>query len=224
MKAFGFDFDGTIINIEPEKALVFGDIVNKYWEVNRKAAANYWCKKGGTSRRAKFDYFYLRKFKKKLKDIEYQKIEQEFSGRLKNNYYPKIKLLPKALKTLKFVRAHFGFVFVSSGMPLAQIRYLVNLSGLSGYFDLVLGTSKKYPSKKEHFEEIIKSKKPDLLIYLADGVTDMRIAKELGIISIGIPTNRPASELKEAGANYICNLDQSVALIRKILETDTMLN
>jgi len=219
MKAFGFDFDGTIINIEPEKARVFGEIVGKYWGVDKGEASDYWHAKGGTSRRAKFDYFYEKKFKKKLGDDEYKLVEEKFSLRLKKDYYPKIRLLPGALSVLKFVRANFDFVFVSSGVPLGEIRYLVNLTGLSGYFDLVLGTSKKYLSKKEHFEEIIKSKKPDLLVYLADGIVDMQIAKELGIISIGIPTNRPVSNLRRAGADYISSLSNSISLIKKLLST-----
>lgn len=217
MKAFGFDWDGTIINIEPQKAQAFGEIVKRYWGADKKEARSYWQEKGGTSRRAKFDYFYKKQFDKKLRDDEYKKVEKEFSDKLKRDYYPKIKFLPGAVDVLKFVRANFDFVFVSSGVPLQEIRYLVNLSGLSGYFDLVLGTSKKYPTKKEHFNQIIKSKKPDLLVYLADGITDMQISKELGIISIGIPTNRPAKELKEAGADYICNLSEVPALVKKIL-------
>jgi len=34
MKIIGFDFDGVFINIENEKAKLFGDVVHKYWDID----------------------------------------------------------------------------------------------------------------------------------------------------------------------------------------------
>ena len=62
MKIFGTDYDGVIINIEPQKAEVFGNLLNKKWQINKNEASNFWILKGGTPRKYKFDYFYQSRF------------------------------------------------------------------------------------------------------------------------------------------------------------------
>ena len=103
MKVIGFDFDGTIIDIEEQKAKVFGSIVNKYW-----------IETGGKSRRSKFDYFFNKKYNKELNDTEYKNIESEFSNKLKNEFYPKVKFIDGALDLLKFCRNYFDIIFCSA--------------------------------------------------------------------------------------------------------------
>ena len=217
MKVCGLDYDGTIINIEPQKARVFGEIAQKYWDVDKQEAANYWIEKGGTSRRHKFDYFYKKQFNKNLSNSAYKEVEQEFSSILKNNYYPKVKLLPGVLKTIQFIRANFDFVFITSGITMEEIRYLVKLNSLSAYFDLVLGTNERYLSKRDHFKEVIEHTEPELMVFIADGLEDMRIAKEFNIICIGIPTNHSSHKLEEAGATYVCELGEVKLIIKKLL-------
>lgn len=41
MNIFRFDYDGTIINIEPQKANAFGKLIYKYWGVDKKEAVNF---------------------------------------------------------------------------------------------------------------------------------------------------------------------------------------
>ena len=217
MKIFGFDYDGTIINIEPQKANAFGELISKYWGADKKEAADFWINGGGTSRRYKFDYYYEKKYGKKLQDKIYNKIESEYSTLLKQTYYPKVKLLPHALDILKFVRSQFDFIFVSSGVPLKEIRYLVQLNGLSDYFDLVLGTSNKYLSKRNHFREILNTKKPSLLIFMGDSAEDIKVARSYKAITIGLPTNQPKKVLKNAGTNFVCSLKESKSVIKKLL-------
>jgi len=199
VKIFGTDYDGVIINIEPQKAKAFGDLLEKEWGVNKNAAARFWIEKVGTSRKYKFDYLYKKRFGKELNDSEYKKIEKTFSKMLKTEFYPKLKLLPGALELLKFIRSNFDYIFVSSGVSDEEIKYLVNLSGLSNYFDLILGTGSIYYSKQDHFRKIIKEQRPDLIAYVADGLEDMKIAKEFDVFSIGIPTNHSKEKLIAAG-------------------------
>jgi phosphoglycolate phosphatase-like HAD superfamily hydrolase len=216
MKAFGTDYDGVIINIETQKAAAFGNLLNKEWKVNKDEAAKFWIKTEGSSRRYKFDYFYKKQFNTILTDGEYQIIEEQFSSLLKNEYYPKLELLPGALELLKYAKVNFDFTFVSSGVPMKEIQYLVNLNGLSDYFDLVLGTDEIYKTKNEHFQSIINEKNPDLIIFVADGMEDMKITKEYGSIkSIGVTTNHSKTELISAGAENVSdNLNEVLSLIR----------
>lgn len=215
MKVFGTDFDGIIINVEPQKARAFGSLLHKEWNVNQEEATNFWARSGGTSRRSKFDYFHLKQFNEQLSGGEYKKIESKFSNTLKNNFYPKISILPHALDLLKYARDRFDLMFVSSGAPMLEIQYLVNLTQVLQYFDFILGTNERYLSKEDHFRQIIENKKPDLTVFVADGLEDMKVAKKFNSIGVGVPINRSRKELLAAGATYVCNLSEVRNLILK---------
>jgi len=47
MKIIGYDFDGVFINIENEKAKLFGAILHKRWGVDPSQAADAWLLKSG---------------------------------------------------------------------------------------------------------------------------------------------------------------------------------
>jgi phosphoglycolate phosphatase-like HAD superfamily hydrolase len=219
MKVFGTDYDGIIINIEPQKAKIFESIIRKYWKVGENEAENFWLKTGGTSRRSKFDYFYNKQFDKQLSEVEYLKIESEFSELLKNKFYPNLFLLPGALELLKFARANFDHTFISSGVPMEEIKFLAEMNNVSEYFDLILGTNNEFPSKTEHFKKVVSQWSPDKIIFIADSPEDMRIAKNANAIPIGILTNHTEQELINAGVSATCNLQNAIPAIKKYLET-----
>lgn len=218
MKIFGTDYDGVIINIEPKKALAFGELLNIHWGVNTEEASDFWLATQGTSRRYKFDHYYEKVFQDKLSEKAYKKIESEFSHVLKNQCYPQVQLLPGAEKLLQYAQNHFELLFVSSGISMDEIKYLVNLNGLSNYFNLILGTDNQYPSKREHFQKIILDHHPDNIVFVADGPEDMRIAKEFTCVtSVGVTSNHTEKELSAVGADHVVsNLPQVHSLLRKL--------
>jgi phosphoglycolate phosphatase-like HAD superfamily hydrolase len=217
MRIFGTDFDGVIINIEPQKSAAFADLVNAEWGIDRDAAYECWRDFAGTSRRFKFDYFYEKKFNKKLDNSTYQLIEPKLSNLLTTDYYPTVELLPGALELLEFVSKNFDYAFVSSGVPMMEIKYLIELLHLSKYFDQVLGTNNIYTSKKIHFEKILDERKPDQLVFLGDGKEDMRVAKEFHAIAIGMTTNNISQELLSAGADKIvANNFEALSVIKSL--------
>lgn len=221
MKIIGFDYDGTLTNIEPEKAAAFGDTVAEEWGSKKNEASSFWLNKGGTSRKFKFEYFYTQRFNQELPDEVYEKIEKKFSQLLRDKYYPNIELLDHVLDILKFTRSKFDFMFVSSGIPANEIEYLIEQNKISKYFDKVLGTNSKYLTKKDHFDEIREQKKPSLFVFVGDSEEDMRKAKEGGLIAVGLTTNHPAEKLKAAGADYACGLEECEFVISEILKTVT---
>lgn len=218
MKIFGTDFDGVIINIEPQKAIAFEKLVNKEWGMDENEVKKYWMATGGIGRRVKFDYFYHKKFGKNLSDKEYKLVENKFSNLLKTKYYPKVELLTGALNLLKFARANFDFTFVSSGMPIEEINYLIKLLGLSEYFDAILGTSKLFKSKTDHFQKVVEEKTPDLIVFAGDAAQDMKVAKQFGAKVIGVLTNRSKEELEQAGATVTCASPlEVISVLQKML-------
>lgn len=217
MRVFGTDYDGIVVNIEPQKAKVFASILNKYWRIKENEAEKFWMTSGGTSRKYKFDYLHSKQFNAQLQDNEYAKIESEFSQILKEKFYPNLSLLPGSLELLEFARFNFNHTFVSSGMPMEEIQFLTRINGVSEYFDSIWGTNNKFPSKVEHFKTIISQWGPDKIIFTADSAEDMRIAKEAKAIPIGILTNNSQEKLKNAGAERTCTLQDAITAIKSLI-------
>ncbi|EKD86471.1 MAG: HAD family hydrolase [uncultured bacterium] len=217
MKVFGTDYDGVIINIEPQKALAFGELLNREWQINKREASNFWMGSGGTSRRSKFDYFYEKQFHKELIDEEYRSIADKFKNNLFKDFYPSVRLLDGALELLKFCKNNFDHRFISSGMPMQEIKDLVTMNGVSNYFEKIFGTDVIYKSKEEHFAEINNFWKPSEIIFVADAEEDMRVAKKFDAFAIGLTTNIDGERLLSAGANEIAdNLHTVLEIIRKV--------
>lgn len=216
MRVFGTDYDGVIINIEPEKAKAFGELLAGKWGVDSEEAADFWKRTGGSARRYKFDYFYQQRFEEPMSDEVYKEVEGEYSQLLRSRFYPETKLLPHAMENLQYAKANFDYMFISSGVPMDEIKELATLNGVASYFDVILGTSSEYPSKREHFRKIIEEKKPEQIVFLADGLEDMRVAKELGVAAIGVTTNRSEEKLWEAGATYVTNLGGVIPILKNL--------
>ena len=217
MKAFITDYDGVVINIEPQKAQAFGEMLNKYWKVDTEEAGKFWIATGGISRRYKFDYFYLQQFQKSLPDDEYRTIENDYSTLLKNKFYPKVRLLPEAKEMLSFARGNFDYVFVSSGVPMKEIQYLVKLNGVNDFFDKTYGTDKYFASKEDHFKEIVQKYSVNSIVFVADGPEDMRVGKKFDAFNIGVLSNHSQSELLNSGANEVCGAMDVISVIKRWL-------
>jgi len=217
MKVIGFDYDGTLTNIEPEKAKAFDDILNTEWKVSIPEASDFWLSQGGTSRRFKFDHFYKQQYTIDLPDEVYEEVESKFSQLLREKYYPGIKLLPHIEEVLNFSKNNFGYTFVASGIPEKEIQYLIESNNIGTYFNKVMGTNGIYKTKKDHFEEIKKTTHPTVMLFVGDSAEDMKMAKSSEITAIGLTTNHTDKDLKRAGADAVCDLDNLQNTLNKFI-------
>lgn len=217
MKAIGFDLDGSLIDIEEEKSRAFGVILNQFWGVDANEAARYWIETGGKSRRSKFDYFFNKQCGGVLTDDEYRKIERVFSERLKNEFYPNARFLRGALELLEFSRRNFDKTFISSGVPNEEVKYLIDLKDIGKYFDEIFGTSERFRSKEDHFKQLVDEYNPELIVFVGDGLEDMRVGKKFNAITIGIPSHQTKEKLIEAGAKYVLPTSEIIDLLKTIL-------
>jgi phosphoglycolate phosphatase-like HAD superfamily hydrolase len=206
MKIIGYDFDGVFVNIEQEKAALFGRILHEHWRVDAKTAIKVWFANLGTSRRHKFDLLYRKKFHKDLPNEVYEEIEYEFSSLLMKDYYPSARLVHETAEAARDLNSSFDLSFISSGIPHAELNYLTARFKLDTCFSRILGTNESFRSKADHFEVITEASEPSLGLFIADGLEDMRIARQFGFVAIGLPTNHTPEELREAGADVICEL------------------
>lgn len=206
MQIIGYDFDGVFVNIETEKAALFGKVLHKHWRVDPRAAINVWLLNLGTSRRHKFDLLYRQRYHADLPDETYEEIEYEFSSLLMKDYYPNATLVRETAEAARDLNRCFDLSFISSGIPHQELAFLTSGFQLDRYFDRVLGTNETFASKIDHFDLITEASEPSLGIFVADGLEDMRIAKQFGFIAIAIPANHPPKALQEAGADVVCEL------------------
>ncbi len=216
MKAVGFDFDGTLANVEVKKSKAFGKLLASEWKINHIEGEKHWMKFGGSSRREIFNHLFNKKFNKKLTDKEYKLIEAKFSKLLKTKFYPKLKLLPSALNALKYCRKNFDILFVSSGVPQKELEYILDLTKVSKYFDKIFGTN-GFKNKEDHFKKIKSNYNLDKIIFVADGLVDMKVGKKFRVTTIGIPSNHSKKELENAGASYVCDMPHLVNLVNELI-------
>ncbi len=218
MKMIGFDFDGVFMNIEDQKAELFGKVLHKFWGTDPERACKVWINELGTSRRYKFDCLYSERFDRPLSDAEYREVEQYFSNILMREYYPNAQVIAETYDTAKNLNGNFDFAFISSGVSMGELEKITKKISLDQYFDKIYGTNGIYTSKQDHFKEIIQNGKPNLGIFIGDGLEDMRIAKKFNFFAIGLPSNHSPKKLLSAGADLICNFSELQNCIRSLVE------
>ena len=117
-------------------------------------------------------------------------------------------LLPgvaETLKTLKKMGLKIGLFTINSEK---STNYILKRFRIAGFFDAVTPrNSVKYVKpNSEHLEFVLRALEvdPNETIVVGDGVSDMKCAKELKAIAVGLPTGvSPIKELMNSGANYI---------------------
>ena len=217
MEIIGFDFDGVFINIEDEKAKLFGEILNKYWGIKSGLAQKIWVKNLGTSRRYKFDYIYKLQYHSQLSDEQYRNIESEFSAILLKDYYPLAPLIKESIAAVRYFKDKFDLSFISSGVTDNELKANVSKYEIKDYFDIIFGTNHKYKSKDDHFSELLRNNHVDLGIFIGDGLEDMRIAKKYIFIAIGLPVNHNPRDLIKCGADIISSYTHLLGDINEVL-------
>ncbi len=134
-------------------------------------------------------------------------------------------LLPgvvETLKALKKVNLKIGLCTINGEK---STNYILKRFGLMELFDAVIPRNKvKYVKPNpEHLETTLKALETtaDKTMVVGDGSTDMRSAKELKAIAVGLPTGISSMEqLVNHGANYIItSITDLPILIAKINKT-----
>ena len=118
------------------------------------------------------------------------------------------KLLPGVLETLralKKMRFKIGLCTINSHKAT---EYILNRFRIKEYFEAVTPRDKvKFVKPNaEHLRATLKALeiKPREAVIAGDGGVDMRCARELGMLAVGLPTDvSPQQELVNSGANYI---------------------
>jgi len=131
----------------------------------------------------------------------------------------------ETLKALKKMGLKIGLCTINSEK---STNYILKRFGIADFFDAATPRdSVKYVKPDtEHLEAILKALgvKPEEAMVVGDGANDMRCAKELKAIAVGLPTGVSSpKELIGSGANYfitsITDLPILIEYINKASET-----
>jgi HAD superfamily hydrolase (TIGR01549 family) len=134
-------------------------------------------------------------------------------------------LLPgvtEMLKAVKKLKMKIGLCTINSEK---STDYILKRFKIADYFDAVTPRNKvKYVKPNtEHLEATLEALevKPDEAIVVGDGTSDMKCARELKAMAVGLPTGVSSQkELIASGANYIVtSLTDLPTLIEHINET-----
>ncbi|MEM2393947.1 MAG: HAD family hydrolase [Candidatus Bathyarchaeia archaeon] len=122
-----------------------------------------------------------------------------------------VGLLPgvtDVLKALKEASLKIGLCTVSSEKTT---NYILNKFKIGNFFDAVIPRERVKHAKphREHLEATLKALgvKPEETLMVGDSVADVKCARELNIMAVGITSGvSNMKELADAGANYIITL------------------
>jgi HAD superfamily hydrolase (TIGR01549 family) len=113
--------------------------------------------------------------------------------------------VPETLKTLKKMNLKIGLCTINSEK---STNYILKRFKIAEFFDVATPRNrvKHVKPNAEHLEATLKAleAKPEEAMVVGDGVSDIKCARELQAIAIGLPTGVSSpKELINAGANYL---------------------
>ncbi|MHA2055408.1 MAG: HAD family hydrolase [Candidatus Hodarchaeales archaeon] len=177
IKAVILDFDGVILESCDIKTRAFRELFKDYPK-HVDEIVNYHLTHGGVSRYKKFIYFYENILKQPVNDEELQRLGNQFSS-LVLEEVKSCHFVPGAQEFLKKYSTRIK-LFVASGTPEQELRFIVKERRLDSYFKGVYGTP---PTKSEIIERILaeESLNRDEVIFVGDSETDYLAATQTRI-------------------------------------------
>jgi HAD superfamily hydrolase (TIGR01549 family) len=176
IKAIILDFDGVILESMDIKTNAFKDLFKDFPE-HLDAIIDYHLRHGGMSRYIKFSYIYDNILKQPIDENKLKELGEKFSQLA----LQKILRCPFVYGVQEFLEEYSKKkeLFIASGTPEEELRFIVKKRDLSRYFKGVYGTP---TLKSEIMESILNTEgiKKEEAIFVGDEVSDYEDAKKVG--------------------------------------------
>lgn len=217
-----FDLDGTIVDSMTEQTSIFSSIIMNQYGIPNEYSEKIYKETAGQP----LDKQFLQVINAYKKDY----IEGQAISRLIDIFWEEIKmrepkLFPFAQEILEVLFDAGYILCLSTGCSLDVTNMKLTKSKIRHYFKLILTTdyNNSGGSRKgrDHINTIIDVLKISLTelkltsILIGDGVGDIKMAKEFGITSIGIPNTCSKALLLESGATMV--LDSIFDVLKLLL-------
>lgn len=183
VEALFFDFDGVLINSTRTKKRAFQTLFKDFSDEIIKAVVYYHMLHGGISRVEKIRHAHENIIKKPLTE----KGVMEWAERYSDLVVEEVIRVPwiKGAKVFLDKYSSKQPVFVISGTPEIELKYVVDQRKMGHYFMEILGSPVKKP---EHIRRLLEKYGlvPEQCIFIGDALTDYNAALETGLHFIGI--------------------------------------
>lgn len=208
IKYVGFDKDGTLFDSMSAYARIWGEIFHEQYAIDPKKAGDFLIRTSGQATTIQVDTL-LRDNNIVLPEDEVFQKANEIATALGERSHSKPFIeVPGILKKLK----EAGYkIFVSSGQQERIVRKDLERAGLIQYVDFLAGIKPDKPEYKkgephfraaaEHlgvpFEQFVTQ-----AVFIGDTPTDLKISKEVNIISIIRKSANASEKLLDEGASF----------------------
>ena len=183
LQALFFDFDGVLVDSNSTKTEAFQALFADYDKQTVAAIVAYHKRHGGISRVEKIEYAHRHIINQPLTDAQLVHWTTAYSELVVN----KVIDVPWIDGAQEFLDRTQGTlpIFVISGTPEDELRYIIELRNMTNYFQKILGSPIRKP---EHIRNILKNNKlvPEHCVFIGDALTDYNAAKETSLQFIGI--------------------------------------
>jgi phosphoglycolate phosphatase-like HAD superfamily hydrolase len=210
LKAVVFDFDGVLVESVDVKTHAFAKLFQDQPDNIVKQVVAYHLANGGISRFEKFNYFYKYLLKQELTPAKEKELGEMFSKLVLDEVIAS-PLVNGAKKLLDTLKGRFQ-LFVASGTPQDELRFIVDKKGLTGYFNGVFGAP---DTKDVILSRIIRtmSISEKELVMIGDAMSDYLAASDVSAHFIG-----------RCKAGYDTFSGKQVLVVPDLVGVDSILN
>ena len=183
LQALFFDFDGVLIDSNLPKTEAFRTLFKDYDTKTIEEIVSYHQLHGGISRVEKIRHVHKQILKQPLTDKELARWSAKYSQLVVEKVVT-VDWISGAKEFLDSIRGALP-IFVISGTPEDELRYIIERRKISGYFREILGSPIKKPV---HIRNLLFGYRldPGACIFVGDALTDCNAAAETGLQFVGI--------------------------------------
>lgn len=171
------DFDGVVLESVSVKTDAFRQLFS-FSPDHVDEIVQFHIDNGGMSRFDKFRHIYTTILHKHLSEDEFNRLSQQFSQLVEEA----VINAPFVEGTLDLLEAFFKKcnLYIVSATPEEELRRIVHLKGISGYFSGIFGSPRK---KADHIRRIITAHgvDPSQILFIGDAPNDWQAARESGV-------------------------------------------
>jgi phosphoglycolate phosphatase len=186
IKAVGFDWDGTLVDNMSVKAQSFGQtIVESYPALAglEEDVSALYLATAGIPREAQLttveERYHLTPLTASARAAWSTRFTQAYSAQTP-------PLFPDALSTLESLDEGAYHLFISSGVPIADlIQHLNEHPAVEHYMQVILGSQDDFVKGKPHIQYVANKLhlSPEEILFVGDAIHDVQCAREAGCMS-----------------------------------------
>ena len=213
LKAILFDFDGVLVESVDIKTKAFAKLFEKEGAEIVNKVVKYHLANGGVSRFRKFDYIYKKLLKRQITD----EIRMELGNKFANLVIQNVLDAPWISGVQEFFENYSEKLdlYIVSGTPDNELKYIVENKSASKYFKGVLGSP---ATKGDLIKDILltHSYKNEHVVFVGDAITDLNGALEANVSFIGKISNKETNPFSDYHVSLIRDLRELPGLLKQL--------